>query len=74
MPFIATYRRHPADLPGLGQAVGLNLSVRRFCCRNPACPRQTFAEPLPGWLNRRARRTQRLGRRPEKTKGYRRGR
>jgi len=55
------YRRHPADLPGLGQAVGLNLSVRRFCWRNPACPRQTFAEPLPGWLNRRARRTQRLG-------------
>src|SRR5690242_4131380 len=54
------YRRHPADLPGLGQAVCLNLSVRRFCCRNPACPRQTFAEPLPGLLNRRARRTQRL--------------
>jgi hypothetical protein len=49
------YRRHPADLPGLGQAVCLNLSVRRFCCRNPACPRQTFAEPLPGLLNRRAR-------------------
>jgi transposase len=54
------YRRHPADLPGLGQAVCLNLSVRRFCCRNPACPRQTFAEPLPGLLNRQARRTQRL--------------
>jgi transposase len=54
------YRRHPADLPSLGQAVCLSLSVRRFCCRNPDCPRQTFAEPLPGLLNRRARRTQRL--------------
>src|SRR5947209_19510117 len=53
-------RRHPADLPSLGQAVRLRLSVRRFCCRNPACPRQTFAEPVPGLLNRRARRTQRL--------------
>ena len=54
------YRRHPADLPSLGQAVCLNLSVRRFYCRNPACLRQTFAEPLPGLLNPRARRTQRL--------------
>ena len=54
------YRRHPADLPSLGQAVCLKLSVRRFYCRNPACPRRTFAEPRPGLLNRRARRTQRL--------------
>jgi transposase len=54
------YRRHPADLPSLGQAVSLNLSVRRFYCRNPACPRQTFAEPLPELLSPRARRTQRL--------------
>jgi transposase len=54
------YRRHPADLPSLGQAVCLNLSVRRFYCRNPACPRQTFAEPLPELLSPRARRTQRL--------------
>ena len=54
------YRRHPADLPSLGQAVRLNLSVRRFCCRNPDCARQTFAESLPGLLNRQARRTQRL--------------
>jgi transposase len=45
------YRRHPADLPGLGQAVSLNLAVRRFYCRNQACPRQTFAEPLPELLS-----------------------
>src|SRR5689334_4792069 len=54
------YRRHPADLPSLGQAVCLTLSVRRFYCRNPACPRQTFAEPLPELLTPRARRTRRL--------------
>jgi transposase len=47
-------------LPSFGQEVRLRLSVRRFYCRNPACPRQTFAEPLPGLLNPRARRTQRL--------------
>jgi transposase len=54
------YRRHPADLPSLGHAVCLTLSVRRFYCRNPACPRQTFAEALPELLIARARRTQRL--------------
>jgi hypothetical protein len=54
------YRRHPADLPSLGHAVCLDLLVRRFYCRNPACPRQTFAEPLPELLSRRARRTRRL--------------
>ena len=48
------YRRHPADLPSLGQAVCLTLSVRRFYCRNGACPRQTFAEPLPELLSPRA--------------------
>jgi transposase len=34
------YQRHPADLPSLGHQVCLNLSVRRFYCRNRACPRQ----------------------------------
>src|SRR5947209_20396187 len=54
------YRRHPADLPSLGHTVCLKLAVRRFYCRNPACPRQTFAEPLPQLLSPRASRTQRL--------------
>jgi hypothetical protein len=37
-----------------------DLLVRRFHCRNPACPRRTFAEPLPNLLAPRARRTRRL--------------
>src|SRR3954463_16021400 len=41
------YRRRPADLPSLGSAVRLDLLVRRFHCRNIACARRTFAEPLP---------------------------
>ena len=36
------YGRHRADLPSLGHAVCLKLSVRRFYCRNQACRRQTF--------------------------------
>ena len=54
------YRRRPADLPSLGRAVGVELCVRRFYCRNAACGRRTFAERLPGLLGPRARRTGRL--------------
>ena len=54
------YRRRPADLPNLGSAVCLDLLVRRFYCRNTACARRTFAEPLPDLLAPRARRTRRL--------------
>lgn len=36
--------RRPADLPTAGLAVRLELRVRRFCCRNPACSRHG----LPG--------------------------
>jgi hypothetical protein len=54
------YQRHPADLPSLGGEVRLHLSVRRFYCRNPACVRVTFAEPIPDLLAPRARRTRRL--------------
>src|SRR3954468_1768846 len=54
------YRRRPADLPSLGRAVGVELCVRRFYCRNAACARRTFAERLPGLLGPRARRTGRL--------------
>jgi Transposase len=54
------YRRHPTDLPSFGEEVRLDLLVRRFYCRNPACPRRTFAEPLPNLLAPRARRTRRL--------------
>ncbi len=54
------YRRQPADLPASGQAVRLRLTIRRFYCRNPSCPRRTFAERLPRLLGRHAQRTRRL--------------
>jgi transposase len=54
------YRRYPTDLPSFGKEVRLDLLVRRFYCRNPVCPRRTFAEPLPNLLAPRARRTRRL--------------
>lgn len=53
------YHRHPADLPSLGSEVRLELSVRRFYCRNTLCRRRTFAEPLPTLVAPRARRTRR---------------
>jgi hypothetical protein len=54
------YRRHAADLPASGRAVRLRLVIRRFYCRPPDCPRRTFAERLPGLLDRGAQRTRRL--------------
>lgn len=54
------YHRHPADLPSLGSEVHLELSVRRFYCRNTLCRRRTFAEPLPTLVAPWARRTRRL--------------
>lgn len=54
------YWRHPHDLPLCHLAVRLRLSVRRFRCLNPLCQRQTFAEQLPQFLARYARRTERL--------------
>ncbi|QCO03394.1 transposase family protein [Azospirillum argentinense] len=54
------YHRHPADLPSLGNAVHINLLVRRFYCRSPICPRWTFVEPVPELLAPWARRTRRL--------------
>jgi transposase len=56
------YGRRPADLPSLGREIRLSVQVRRFYCRNGACPRRTFAEQLPGLLAPYARRTRRLGR------------
>jgi zinc-finger of transposase IS204/IS1001/IS1096/IS1165 len=44
------YSRNPADLPSLGRGIRLVLRVRRFYCRNAACPRRTFAERLPRLL------------------------
>jgi transposase len=46
--------------PSLGQGVQLNLHVRRFRCKNQACPRQTFAERLPEVVPVSVQRTTRL--------------
>jgi transposase len=54
------YERSFGDLPSQGRPVVLRVQVQRFHCRNPSCPRQTFAEPLSGIALRFARRTERL--------------
>jgi transposase len=53
----ARYRRQPADLPWRGYPVRFVLTVRRFRCANPTCPRSTFAEDFGEFLPRRAQRT-----------------
>lgn len=55
-----SYQRHPADLPSLGRAVRLDLTVRRLRCLNPSCPRRTFCLPASSLLAPHARRTRRL--------------
>jgi transposase len=48
------------DLPWQGRPVMLRVHLRRFRCLNPACPRQTFVEPLADAARPSARRTERL--------------
>lgn len=54
------YTRLLADLPWMGYAVRLQLSLRRFFCQNAECRRQVFAERLPDVAAPYARRTLRL--------------
>lgn len=54
------YIRRLADLPCLGRAVRLQVTVRRFSCPQPECPRRIFAERLPGFAEPYARTTARL--------------
>lgn len=54
------YRRTLEDLPCLGLVVQLQLSVRRFRCRNETCPRRIFCERIEEVAARSARMTQRL--------------
>ena len=56
----SNYTRALSDLPWQGQPVTLRVQARRFRCRNPSCPRQTFAECLADAAPRSARRTGRL--------------
>jgi transposase len=63
------YTRRLADLPCFGIPVRLELTVRRFRCSSPDCPRRIFAERLPGFAGRYARTTDRL-RRSHEAIGY----
>jgi transposase len=54
------YVRAPHDLPVSGQAVQLQLRVRRFRCQNHECQQQTFAERIPEVVASYAQRTARL--------------
>src|SRR3954465_12675107 len=53
------YDRRPAGLPWQGRPVAVRLRARRFFCAEPACPRRTFAERLPGVARPSARRSER---------------
>jgi transposase len=54
------YWRSLGDVACFGRLTLLLVRVRRFRCAAPACPRRTFAEPLPGVARTRARQTDRL--------------
>ncbi len=41
------YRRTVADVPCGGHKVTLALTVRKFICDTPECPRKIFTERLP---------------------------
>ena len=56
------YGRRVADAPISGVPVVIELSVRRFFCDHPVCPKRTFAEQIPGLTSRYARRSLGLGR------------
>ncbi|MWA16185.1 ISL3 family transposase [Streptomyces sp. BA2] len=53
----STYERHLADGPVGGQAVRIDLTVRRLYCENAGCARRTFAEQVRGLTVRYGRRT-----------------
>jgi transposase len=56
------YSRTLRDAPCGGQQVVLHLTVRKFFCRNPLCPRKVFTERLPTFVEPWARMTLRLER------------
>jgi len=51
------YTRHITDQPIGGRPVLFHLHVRRFRCRTATCPRRTFAEQVPRFAARYARRS-----------------
>jgi transposase len=56
----ASYGRTVADVPCGGRRVTLALTVRKFVCRTPDCPRKIFTERLPVLVQSYARMTNRL--------------
>src|SRR5918912_527384 len=54
------YQRHLTDLPWRTHAVHLQLTVRKFFCRNPGCTRRIFTERLPALVAAYARNTSQL--------------
>src|SRR5712692_1032052 len=54
------YRRMLRDVPCGGSQIHLTLTVRKFFCRNQACPRKIFTERLPTFALPWARMTARL--------------
>jgi hypothetical protein len=54
------YQRTVADLPCAGRNVILALTVRKFVCSTPSCPRRIFTERLPGLVESYGRMTRRL--------------
>ncbi len=55
-----SYVRRVADLPCGGRRVILSLTVRKFVCGTPACPRRIFTERLSELVQSYARMTNRL--------------
>jgi transposase len=54
------YQRQLTDLPWGMRVVRLQLTVRKFVCRNTTCPRRIFTERLPDLVAPSARKTDRL--------------
>ena len=54
------YGRTVADLPCAGRRVILSLTVRKFVCATPTCPRKIFTERLLDLVQSYARMTNRL--------------
>ncbi|HEY6407825.1 MAG TPA: transposase family protein [Ktedonobacteraceae bacterium] len=55
-----SYGRTVADVPCGGRRVTLALTVRKFVCGTPDCPRKIFTERLPALVQSYARMTNRL--------------
>ncbi|MEU4359764.1 transposase family protein [Streptomyces virginiae] len=54
------YLRRLDEAAAAGRRVVVELQVQRFRCREPACPKTTFVEQVPGLTFRHGRRSQGL--------------